>query len=240
MLNPQRIGLAGHSYGAAGVSYIGQWDPRVKKIVAWDNLAAPDPNQTTGASGGGQEEQPCPANPAARSVPAITKPALGMSADYFIPPEPNTSEPEPLAKSQESFAYTAAGVDTGEILIRGGTHYDFDWIPNDGFPATLRGADEITWYTTAWFDKYLKGDSSATNRVLTNPWRSDAQEAAVDPNHDGNMFSFYYRSRLAIGLHDGGRFDCEEMRAGCPGMVSNDGRPPEYSYINLVTSPEGA
>jgi dienelactone hydrolase len=239
MLNPQRIGLAGHSYGAAGVSYIGQWDPRVKAIVAWDNLAAPDPNQTTGASGGGPEEQPCPANPAARSVPPITKPALGMSADYFIPPVPNTSEPEPLAKSQESFAYTAAGVDTGEIIIRGGTHYDFDWIPNDGFPATLRGADEITWYTTAWFDKYLKGDSSATKRLLTNRWRSDAQEAAVDPNHDGNMFSFYYRSRLDIGLPGGGRFDCEEMRAGCAGMVAKDGRPAEYSYINLVTTPEG-
>ena len=92
----------------------------MKAIVAWDNLAAPDPNQTTGASGGGPQEQPCPANPAARSVPPITKPALGMSADYFIPPEPNTSEPEPLAKSQESFAYTAAGVDTGEIIIRAG------------------------------------------------------------------------------------------------------------------------
>src|SRR6202030_4110419 len=57
------IGLAGHSYGAAGVSYIGQWDPRVKAIVAWENLAAPNPNQPTGASGGGPEGKPCPANP---------------------------------------------------------------------------------------------------------------------------------------------------------------------------------
>jgi dienelactone hydrolase len=238
MLNPHQIGLAGHSYGAAGVSYIGQWDPRVKAIVAWDNLAAPDPNQPTGASGGGPQEQPCPANPANRTVPPVTKPALGMSADYFIPPVPNTSEPEPLAKSQESLAYTAAGVDTGEIIIRGGTHYDFDWIPNDGFPATLRGADEITWYTTAWFDKYLKHSPSATKRLLTNRWRSDAQEAAVDPTHDGNMFSFYYRSRLNIELPDGGRFACEELRAGCPGMVSNDGQPAEYSYINIVTTHE--
>ena len=41
MLDPSRLGLAGHSYGALGVSYIGQWDPRVKAIVAWDNLGAP-------------------------------------------------------------------------------------------------------------------------------------------------------------------------------------------------------
>src|SRR6202035_551399 len=107
---------------------------------------APTPNKKAGRGARAPPEQPSPADPAARSVPPITKPALGMSADYFIPPEPNKSEPEPLAKSQESFAYSAAGVDTGEIIIRGGTHYDFDWIPNDGFPATLRGADEITWY----------------------------------------------------------------------------------------------
>src|SRR4051812_45776663 len=86
LLNPSRVGIAGHSYGAAGVSYIGQWDPRVKAIVAWDNLATPDPNQTIGASGGGPSEKPCPGNPAARRVARITKPALGMSADYFIPP----------------------------------------------------------------------------------------------------------------------------------------------------------
>ena len=36
-LKSSQLGLAGHSYGAAGVSYIGQWDPRVKAIVAWDN-----------------------------------------------------------------------------------------------------------------------------------------------------------------------------------------------------------
>jgi dienelactone hydrolase len=38
------VGLAGHSYGAAGVSYVGQWDPRVKTIVAWDDLGGPGPN----------------------------------------------------------------------------------------------------------------------------------------------------------------------------------------------------
>jgi dienelactone hydrolase len=239
MLNPHRLGLAGHSYGAAGVSYIGQWDPRVKAIVAWDNLAAPNPNQKSGASGGGPAEQPCPANPAARSVPPVTKPALGMSADYFIPPEPNTSQPEPLAKSRESFAYSAAGVDTGEIIIRGGTHYDFSWIPNSGFPATLRGADEIAWYTTAWFDRYVKGQSSAAKRLLTTRWRSDLQEAAVDPGGDANMFSFYYRSRLDIARPGGGRFHCEDLRSGCAGMLANDGQPPNYSYLAIDTAPEG-
>jgi dienelactone hydrolase len=233
LLNPSQLGIAGHSYGAAGVSYIGQWDPRVKAIVAWDNLAKPDPSQSTGASGGGPEEKSC-VDPSQRTVPPITKPALGMSADYFIPPEPNTSDPDPMAKSTESLAYSNAGVDTGEIIIRGGTHYDFSFIPNNGFTASLRGADEIAWYTTAWFDRYVKGDVRAVRRLNTDRWRHDAAEAAVDPHGDGNMFSFYYRSRLDIpGFH------CEDMRVGCPGMTSNDGEPADYSYVKVDTTPDG-
>src|SRR5439155_25840531 len=54
----------------------------------------------------------------------------------------------------------------------------------------------------------------------------------------GNVFSFYYPSRLDIGLTSGGRFDCEDMRPGCSGMVSQDGWPGDYSYIAIVTSPD--
>src|SRR6059036_3568495 len=95
-------------------------------------LIASVPGSRIRSGGGGEElrqdrgapdEQPCPADPAARSVPPITKPALGMSADYFLTPTPYTANPDPLAKSGESLAYTNAGVDTGETIIRGGTHY---------------------------------------------------------------------------------------------------------------------
>jgi dienelactone hydrolase len=234
MLDAGRVGIAGHSFGAAGVSYIGQFDPRVKAIVAFDNLGSSDPG-----SGGRTGEQPCPADPSQRAAKPITKPALGMSADYFIPPTPNTSDPDPVGKSKYSFEYSKAGVDTGEIVIRGGTHYDYDWVPNPGFPATLRGADEITWYTNAWFDKYVKGSGAdADKRLLTSRWRSDAAEAAVDPTADGNMFSWYYRSRLDIGLAGGGRFKCEDMRAGCPGLVSDDGQPKGYEFVQIATSPD--
>jgi hypothetical protein len=80
-----------------------------------------------------------------------------MSADYGIVPTPNTSDADPLTKSAASLAYSRAGVDTGELVIRGGTHLDFSFIPNPAFGAALRGADMIAWYTTAWFDKYVKG-----------------------------------------------------------------------------------
>ncbi len=237
-LDTSRVGIAGHSYGAEGVSYIGQKDPRVKSIVAWDNLGGTDPNKSF--IGSNPSEQPCPGDPSERRAVPIAKPALGMSADYFIPPTPNTSDPDPLAKSTMSREYSQAGVDTGEIIIRGGTHYDFDWIPNDGFPATLRGADEIAWYTNAWFDKYVKRDASADKRLVTSRWRGDAAEAAVDPMGDGNMFSAYYKSRLDIGLSGGGRFLCEDMRPGCPGMAADDGQPAAYDYLSIVTAKDGA
>jgi hypothetical protein len=162
-----------------------------------------------------------------------------MSADYGLTPQPNTSDPDPLAKSQQSLAYSQAGVDTGELIIRGGTHYEFSFIPNVAFGGTLRGADQVAWYTTAWFDKYVKGDWSADRRLLTTRWHSDALEAAIDPNGDGNMFSTYYRSRLDIRRAGKPRFKCEDIRAGCAGMSANDGWGGGYSYLEVATSPDG-
>jgi dienelactone hydrolase len=242
LLNRSEIGLAGHSYGAAGVSYIAQWDPRVKAVVAWDNLGGPGPHAAPvpGATGGSNTigEAGCPSNPAARTTVPITKPGLGISADYGLPPVPNSSLPDPSFKSSESRTYSKAGVDSGEVIIRGGSHLDFSWIPNQAFGASLRGPDIIDWYTSAWFDKYLKHDPSADARLLSNRWRNDPIEAGIDPNHDANALSFYHYSRLDIHLAGGQTFDCEALRDGCPGMVSNDGYPGDYSYLAIDTSPD--
>jgi dienelactone hydrolase len=249
LLKPSQIGLAGHSYGAAGVSYVAQWDPRVKAVVAWDNLGGPGPEAGSVPSQQGGTppmssigEKPCPADPAARATVPITKPALGMSADYGLPPLPNTGLPEPQAKSSESLAYSQAGVDSGEIIIRGGSHLDFSFIPNQAFGASLRGPDEVAWYTSAWFDKYVRHQGSADKRLLSQRWREDPAEAAVDANHDGNAFSFYYLSRLDIHLHNGQAFDCEDLRDGCAGMVPTrrDRFSGEYSYLGIDTSPDAS
>jgi dienelactone hydrolase len=243
LLNPSEIGLVGHSYGAAGVSYIAQWDPRVKAVVALDNLGGPGPDAgaVPGSSGSSTiGESSCPADPADRTTAAITKPGLGISADYGLPATPNTSLPAPGYKEQESLAYSKAGVDSGEIVIRGGSHVDFSFIPNQAFGASLRGPDVTDWYTSAWFDKYLKHQASADARLLTERWRGDPVEAGVDPNHDGNAFSFYYDSRLDVGLADGHRFDCEALRDGCPGMIpeSADGWSGNYTYATIDTTPD--
>lgn len=248
MLSRSEIGVAGHSYGAEAASWIAQADPRVKAVVAWDNLCQPvwpSPTeavaiasaqvntQALGLFGLPEECFGAPQGPA----PKLTKPALGISADYLLAPEPYTVTPNPQAKEAASLVYTKAGVDTGEIIIRGGTHLDFTDTPTGLIPASLRGIDMATWYTMAWFDKYLKHEPSADARLLSTRWRDDAATGAVDPTHDPNLYSYHYLSRLDIHLADGKRFDCENLRAGCPGMTpaSADCGPPAYSYLAVDT-----
>jgi dienelactone hydrolase len=240
MLDRSRIGLAGHSYGAAGVSYIAQWDPRVDAVVAWDNLGGPGPQSGSkpGSSRAAIGEQGCPARPKDRRTVRITKPGLGISADYGLPPTPNTTQPDPGAKSEWSAQYTKAGVDTGELIIRGGSHLDFSFIPNQAFGASLRGPDLTAWYTTAWFDKYVKRDGSADKRLLTSRWRHDRANAAVDPKGDGNAFSFYYPSSLKIHRANGSAVSCADLRKGCSALAGSDGYAGQYSYLAIATSPD--
>jgi dienelactone hydrolase len=226
LLDRGRIGLAGHSLGAYAVSDVGSSDSRVDAIVAWDNLAI----------GGGSMF--------GQAVPPIKPrvPALGMAADYSLTPMPNTGDPDPASKQEASRGWSKAGLDTGEIVIRGGTHYEFAYIPNPAFGATLRGMDMAAWYTAAWFDKYVKGDPTADSRLLTTRWRDDARGRQVDPNSppDGNLFSFYHPSRLDIGLAGGGRFVCEALRKGCPGQPATDGEPAKYSYLTASMTKDSA
>jgi alpha-beta hydrolase superfamily lysophospholipase len=213
-LDTGRVGLAGHSLGAAAVSYVGQIDPRVKAIVAWDNLRGPGPYPYS-----------CPSGSSTRPDAPAAKPALGMSADYFLTPTPYTSDPDRGAKSTGAQALAAAGVPTGELVIRGGTHYEFSFIPNPGFGATLRGEDLVAWYTTAWFDRFVKGERRATARLFTDRWRADSSEAAVDPDGDGNLFSFYYDSPLSLD----GR-SCADLRTATGCGLKPDGLGP-YSAL---------
>ena len=205
-----RVGIAGHSFGAAGVSYVGQIDPRVKAIVAWDNLSGPEPAPYT-----------CPSGSSPRPASTALKPALGMSADYGLTPTPYTSDPDRSAKDAGARALHAAGVPSGELVIRGGTHYEFSFIPNPAFGGTLRGEDMVAWYTKAWFDRFVKGDRSADARLFTDRWRDDAAEAAVDPEGDGNLFSFYYDSPLWVD----GR-SCADLRTATGCGLAPDGLGP--------------
>ncbi|HEX8075482.1 MAG TPA: hypothetical protein VF545_10925 [Thermoleophilaceae bacterium] len=213
----KRVGIAGHSQGAGAVSFVGQKDPRVDAIVAWDHLDTPD-----------DPPAQCPSNPGSRADAKIVKPALGLAGDYHQPPEPYDSDPDPQAKNGPFAAYVAAGVDSMQINIRGGTHYEFSFMAGYAatYPfgtATLRGYDLAGWYTTAWLDRYVKCRTvrckrRAHARLLSDRWRSDAREGAVDPTGDPNLYSFYLRSRFALRTPGRRLLRCDDMRAGCPSM----------------------
>ena len=82
-----------------------------------------------------------------------------------------------------------------QVNIRGGTHYEFSFMPGytASYPfgtATLRGYDLVGWYTTAWLDRYVGCTTGRcrrarrSRRLLTDRWRHDAREGAVDPTSD--------------------------------------------------------
>jgi pimeloyl-ACP methyl ester carboxylesterase len=214
LMDPSQMGIAGHSRGADVASILGARDRRVDAIVAFDNLMA-----TTSPDADGHTK---PLHPRV--------PALGMSADYYEAPQPYTSDPPPLDKDQGYAAYRRAGEDAMEVIVRGGTHFEWSYAP--GLPATLRGIDMATWYAQAWFDRYLKHKQSADRRLLSDRWRHDPQEKAVDVRGDPNLYSFYYRSKVAVH-RQGHLVRCGDLRKGCPDLVPKrrDGYPGEYSYL---------
>lgn len=232
LVDAERIGIAGHSLGAGAVSYIGQIDDRVDAIVAWDNL------------GTGSSHPDCPSGSAPRpDDPPLTKPAIGMSNDYGLvatPKTPGSPDPDPQGPNGAFQAFKDAGVDSMQVNRRGGTHYEYSFIPGETAPplglATFRGMDMAIWYTAAWFDKYVKcqGDAAceaeADRLLLTDRWRDDTSEGQVDVSGDPNLYSFYTRSRYDVTDADGDERACEDMRQGCNSM-GPDGLPPGYFAI---------
>ena len=250
LLDRSKIGLTGHSYGAQAAAWLAQKDPRVSAAVALDNLcvpAAPAPDELTSLTTPNPDfsrtpgilrgfEPECFATPAG-PAPRTTKPVLGISSDYLLAPTPFLASPNPLGKSRASLAYSRAGVDTGQIVIRGGTHFEFSDLPA-GFPASLRGIDLAYWYTTAWFDKYLTGDPMADRRLLTRRWLADPAVAKADGSEGGNMLSWHFRSRMDIHTTGvGKRVTCDDLRSGCSPMVAKtrDGWSGEYDFVQAGT-----
>ncbi len=213
--------------------------------MAWDNLGGPrQPPRSPAARAAPPQsisESGCPADPAARTTVPITKPALGMSADYFLPPTPNTSLPDPNAKSTWSHNYSKAGVDTGEIIIRGGSHLDFSFIPNQAFGASYYGPDLIDWYTTAWFDKYLKHQASADKMLLSQRWRNYLARGGDRPQPRRQRA--FLLLLLAPGHPSGERQACGTARTcvtaarawSRPARTATNGN---YSYFSIDTTPD--
>jgi dienelactone hydrolase len=222
-LDRRHVGLAGHSAGGVAVSRLGQEDRRVSALVSWDRA------------------QSSTMPPRLR----MRTPALFLVADYLcqqvpvcVPqpfckaqecqPQSFTSPPDPYGpgnKDEDFRRVSRAGVDSMKITLRAATHLDFTQLtPGTG---SRYGAAVSFYYTLAWFDRYLRGDSLA--RLVATRFDDSADLHSIsggtfDPTTGQNVppriagqpvadrLSFEFRSAYFL---DGGVYRCESMRAGC-------------------------
>jgi len=157
-LDPNDVGIAGHSLGAEAVSWVGQCDKRVKAIVAWDDLVPVTMSQ-------------CASNvtiPRADQASAVHAPALATTNDYEFNIQPQTTVPDPNGSSNGGgldgtagcVSLVKQGIDSEIISIRNGTHLTYSYIPYV-LPANEIGERVAFSYTLAWLDKYLRGGHDA-------------------------------------------------------------------------------
>lgn len=208
-LDRDRIGIAGHSLGARGVSVVQGMDwPAMAKgdenpvdaAVAWDNLSGTDTDL------------------AGRSVtPRV--PTMGQAADYGLVPTQKTEPPDPEANNDGFHDWYDAGVPVYQFTIRGGTHYEWSRLPN--FPATRWegwGNEMADHFTLAWFDYWLKESGE--------PGHADAEDRLLQASPWHDRLSFYYTSKRFFppasqrtAWRNGGGstrnwHDCQDLRDG--------------------------
>ena len=134
-------------------------------------------------------------------------PAMGQSGDYFLTPRTKARPPDPDAKSAGFESFREAGVDAYQLVVRGGTHYEWSRTPT--FPATSWGFGNALadFYTVAWFDRYLKRPSE--------PGYRDATDRLLADDEWGNHLSYHYCSKRAFSGRDGREYRCENVRQNC-------------------------
>lgn len=230
-LDPQRLGLAGHSAGAIGSSIVQGYgapgaDPwpglidaqnPVDVIVAWDQLWP--------TSGFPRRDHLDLVRPAAAAkfpkvVPRV--PAMGQTSNYFVP-IPNLTPPDPESHKDAYEDWRKAGLPVFQFTLRGTTHLDWSpgpLLPSTSWCATVDGdrcsggwaQPMIVHYTLAWFDRWLKQPGE--------PGYADADARLLDDTAWLDRFSFSFRSARDFTGRDGALHHCEDIRAGCGDAVA--------------------
>lgn len=239
-LDLERLGVAGHSFGAAGAAFAQSYgapgtppwpgrldlDNPIKAIVAWDALGTPQsPIHAHGGAlfrGLGNLAGPT-YTLTGRSYPAIVPrvPALDMPSDFGA-----LSVPHLLGESPEYFMaafrlWTGQGVDSMVVVPHASTHTQYS--QNPFLPASSWCGDPseqacntgwvipmATHYTVAWFDRWLKRTQE--------PGYQDADNRLLDNGHPltgaVNM-SWHYRSARHLHDRQGFLHRCENLRREC-------------------------
>ena len=232
-----RIGIAGHSYGASGVSWVQSYGAEgaepwpgllsnvnpVGAAVGWDALLDEDGN--TGAT---ITSVPVPATPSddpigivgGDSFPAVVahKPALSFKSEYGFTPVPLIADPDRELHKAPYKDWQAAGVPSFALTIAGSTHLDYSlgpdlpatsWCPEVINNACVGGwaRPMITEYTVAWFDRWLKQEGEQGYEEADARLLSDAAWA--------DRMSIHFASARDFPTRSGERAHCEDLRLEC-------------------------
>lgn len=219
-----KIGLMGHSIGAAYATNIGEADPRVKAIVNLDSTGYLAPNERYKAH-------------APMLLISSDYPGQGVPEPYRSPPNPwshqygyrhlSCQATPPNPPSSQVCAANEPAIDSMAVGLRGSTHYEWAYLPYGGPPRSAsRYGERVSFhYTLAWFDAYLKADPSGFTRLTARDFDGSSDSSSIgagmfDPvagnvpykitgKPVGNHLSFYFRSGYWL---KGGTLKCEDMR----------------------------
>jgi len=214
LVDLERLGLAGHSLGATGVTRVQAMDPweglldqdnPVDVIVAWDAL---------------------------RTGEGVTPrvPAMGHTSEYGLTPMPFQESPDPEGHTGAHDAWVEAGQPVFQFTVRGSSHYEWSLIPSRPIPE-FSSTSWLDWgnpmaehYTVAWFDRWLKRPGE--------PGWDTADERLLDDNRFCERLSFYFRSARSFPTRDGAIQDSDDIRASCLARAGG--------AVDRVGDPDGA
>lgn len=131
---------------------------------------------------------------------------MGQNGESFVQPSFNFSRPNPEAKKGAFNAWRSAGIDTMQIAPLAATHMEWGFHP----PAcgSNWGNAIATHYSMAWFDKYLKADPTADERLLTKQYLTPNNPRC---GNNANCYSIYYKSAYHFRDADGVLRACDDM-----------------------------
>ena len=146
---------------------------------------------------------------------------MGLAGDYFLTPTPYTEPADPDAKRLGFLDWQEAGLPTAELVVEGGTHYEFSLIPT--FPTTSweAGGDGgwgrplVEFYTLAWFDRWLKTDGETGFATADDRLLGEETAGPDDGPTWRQRLSFHHRSSRDFPGRDGRVHVCEDIRVGC-------------------------
>jgi hypothetical protein len=127
-------------------------DPRIKAVVAFDNLSS---------TVTGDEGSPRCAGIVTAGYITPRVPALGEASEFCS----STSYPR-YAKETAALHWHAAGIPAMEVVFAGASHFSFAQDRSASLGGTEEQFEEFSYYMQAFFNLYLKGESSAVHQLL--------------------------------------------------------------------------